>query len=369
MLRALLLVCALSSHAMADSRPVLDKLEKNAELSFSMGFNLVATEPELLFWIAADRGASVDSIHALGKKVDEMKKTKQPALEIRKGEIFENGKPTGVRIVAYEPRLTLSFRGQHWTFDPKATLEANFESVQKFMHGKGSSALLSTFLERAHASDAVQALSPNVQSSSGWRAAAIVGGAGAGSLNGAGAGALAAFYVPIVGVPVGGALGGVGGALAGGYGAYKATQGDRPGAAAASVCDYIKSVEGNEAIMAVQDVEYSCTKSAKTGTSLDQTLNLEFRNGPRKSGISIDYKSDPEKCCQVYLTQQPSVKLGKITPLAWTALQEDTASCARPITIQEARPRTKKAFETLRMANGFCKGHGAKPAAPNGVVK
>lgn len=364
MLRAFLFVCALASHAMAEPKPVLDKLEKNAELNFSIGFNLVAREPELLFWIAADQGASVDSIHALGKQVDEVKKTKAPALEIRKGEIFENGKPTGVRIVAYSPKLTLRFRGQHWTFDPKATLEANFESVQKFMRGKGSSAQwLGALLPYADASDAVGNLSPSVTSTSGWRTAAIVGGAAVGIMSGGGAGLLAGTAVRAIGARVGTSVGATVGGASLGAGGNAATSSTDPVAAATSVCEYIKSVEGDNAIKGLQEVEYSCTNSAKSGTSLEKTLNLEFRNGPRNAGISIDFKADAEKCCEVYLTQQPSVKLGKISQATWSELQEDTAGCARPITIHEARPRTKKAYETLRAANGFCKDQGKKAPA------
>ncbi|MES2856872.1 MAG: hypothetical protein V4692_13470 [Bdellovibrionota bacterium] len=173
-------------------------------------------------------------------------------MSFQSGEFYRAGKPSGVRIISYQP-FNIEYKGKIWSFDKSQSAEQNYLSLLKTLESKSTVQI--SFLSEAHAiSDADSA-------HLGALAAVVVIG-------------VAAVFVAPVGFPVaiitvGGAM--LGGALAGVEIGKKHNQ--------------RKSILNIDAILR-SDFTLVCERNEVAlkviGRDFEKTLKLEKRNGSVK---------------------------------------------------------------------------------------
>lgn len=99
---------------------------------------------------------------------------KKPALKMKHGKLFADGKFTGIEMISYAP-ATLKFNGVAWTYDSQKTADQNYFTLVKIFESKKSAShVIDWLLPQAEAQvDRVQFMLDGAMA--GWYAGMFIG--------------------------------------------------------------------------------------------------------------------------------------------------------------------------------------------------
>ena len=326
------------SQAFSSPQKVLNILGKNKTVMFNFGMALVQENPDHLVLIAAANNENDDTIRAMVERAQAIRKDATAVkLKLMNGMIFANEKATGVRVEGFEPATVLSFRGRTWQYNAKETMDANYDSLEKFFGGtRESASLVRAILPRANA-EVVNELTP-----SGWPKSRAFVGALAGGVLGTVAGPK--------GTLIGGAVGAsVGLASAAGY-EYK------------SICRYVKSTEGKKELSEFKNVKLECKPSRSDAAESD--ISIIFNNGKKQAGFTVSYSRFKTDCCKVDRYDNATTDgFGKITQAEREAIKVAAGTCKGEAP-KEVPAETQKAAQAVvdRLVNSSLCTESKEPA-------